>query len=116
TARDSQTHVGNRRPYPVRRHPVHPGDRVRSRTVACAIEYAHGKERRALGNAVRRTADGPSDMGAVPVTIACSEAVIDRAERKHRTVSKFDMRRANAAIDHVDMARYAGERIVVRRV
>ena len=105
----AEAHVRDRR-LPGRvvgRHPVDAGDDARVDAAAVAVEHAHGDERDALGDAVRRAADGPGDVRAVAV------AVVGRCRRRSRRSRtsrgrRTRVREADAGVDDVGLHARAG--------
>ena len=80
-----------------------PGDYVRERAGALAAEHADRVERHRFGHSGPETADDPGHVGPVPVTVSGYTFVSPRIEGREGATTEFDVRRADARIDHVDV-------------
>ena len=96
--------------------PVDPGDDLRGRPAAAAVEDAHRDEAHALRNAVGRAADGAGHVRAVSVAIGSRSAGRDRVVAGHRAPAELGVGVPDAGVDDVRRHPCAGVRVVERPV
>src|SRR5699024_6915489 len=87
-------------------HPVDSGDHAGVGAAAVAVEHAHGHQAHVLGDAVRLTADGPGDVGAVAVAVLAATPVVDGRVARDRASAELRVCGADAGVD--DVRRHAG--------
>ena len=99
----AETHVGDRGGAccMVGGHPFDTCNHARVRAGAGTRQHAHGYEADALGDAVRGTTNGASDVGAVAVAVCCAVTVADRRVAAQHTPTEVVVRAQNAGINDV---------------
>ena len=118
--RAAQAHVGDRGRRRGSRalagHPVDAGDDLGVGAVAGAVEHADGRQRHALGDAVRGAADRAGDVRAVAVAVGRRAAGGDRVVAGRGAPAEVDVAEPDAGVEDVDGHAGAGRVVAVGRV